>query len=205
MSCISMTKGEFMNKYDNRFFQKLISRGCMPEDIVTEEKINKDTYFALVGQLPKGVPMCGASIWVWSNDINKLASFIYQCEIRNNFALNANLQENDFEQDLTDYILYTQNCFDIEQRERLTKYYDWINRFDKEIKSAISFGNLKNLIDDYNKLNIPDFDWEMDIRLFANLDEAIEEYNSLVVLTENKINAEMSVEDLAQAFLNVFY
>ena len=149
--------------------------------------------------------MGGASIWVWSNDINKLASFIYQCEIRNNFALNSNLQENDFEQDLTDYILYTQNCFDIEQRERLTKYYDWINRFDKEIKCAISFGNLKNLIDDYNKLNIPDFDWEMDIRLFANLDEAIEEYNSSVVLTENKINAEMSVEDLAQAFLNVFY
>lgn len=195
-----------MKKFSNRTFQKIIDNDGVLEDILRTEKINKDTYFAIVGNYPTSMPMGGASVWIWSNDIKKLASYLCEFEMRKDFAYKFDLDENDFNQSFIKYVAsYMNKNKDHAKENWLAKFYDWLVKFSDKLKGDITFEDLKNLLGEYNQIDVSEFNWELYIKLFSNLEEAIEEYNSLKQFPPIELNSHMSEKELRQEFYDVFY
>lgn len=194
-----------MKKFSNRTFQKIIDNDGVLEDILRTEKINKDTYFAIVGNYPT-LPMGGGSIWIWSNDIKKLASYLCEFEMRMDFAFKFDLDEKDFKQNFIKYVAsYMKKNKDQDKQKWLEKFYDWLVKFSDKLKGDITFEDLKNLLAEYNQIDVSEFNWELYIELFSNLKEAIEGYNSKKQIPPKEINSQMSEKELRQEFYDVFY
>lgn len=157
-----------------------------------DEKIGENTKFIFLSEWGNNGPCFGGSaVWIWSNDIMVLASYMLEINLREKICT-----DNDIDFDTTfdkKCVQLAKDIYSTSDGESKSYYLQFIKRLDDIVNNEFTLEKFTSWMNDYNKISC-ELSVLSDSVIIDNLPSAIE---LLETNEKNRLedNSDMSLQD----------